>query len=375
MLAACGGGEDTPDPENLDELRSALKEKRDEAKELDTEIDELQAQIDKLDPPKEDVALVSIDSLSRTGFTTYIDIQGEIKADDPVNVVAETAGRITRLNFNEDDYVRKGQLVATLDLEQIDKQIDEVNVSLGLARETFQRQKRLWDQNIGSELQYLQTKNQVERLEQTLETLRFQQTKGKVYSPVSGVVEMVPTKQGEVAAPGAPILIVQDLSSVDVVAQVPERYLPKVRRGEQVKVRFPALDRELDARVTQIGRQINPANRTFEVEVRLPNRDGMLKPNLRSIIQIKDVDTDNVVVVPLNLVQEEVSGRKFVYTVGKGNTAQKTYITLGDTYEGDGIITSGLTGSEVIITDGALGLTEGQKLKVQPSRNGSLTEK
>ena len=369
FLVACGGAEvDYDDPKGLralevDQLRALLKEQRAEMKAVEAKMTALEEVIEEKDPAPEVAVLVVTEPLRTRDFETFVEVQGSVTSDEIVAATAEVAGRITRLTVDEGDNVRRGQLIATLDLESLDKQIAEIETSLSLARETYNRYQRLWDQNIGSEIQLLQSKNQVERLEKSLETIRFQQGKQNVYAPISGSVEQVFTKQGEIASPGLPIVQILDTRKVKVVVDIPETYLAAVQRGQTVKVNFPALNREIDAKVTQLGRTIDPNNRTFEMEIALNNTDGTLKPNLLAEVQFTDETFENAVVVPEQLVQQEVSGRSFVYvaeTGAEGTVARKKYVEIGTSYGGDIVINEGLEGNETLVTQGARTLSEGQ---------------
>lgn len=373
FLIACGGEtEELVIPEDIEEKRELLKEKRtalnaekEKLAKLEEQVAELQAAIQEQDPAFVKKSLVTTMQVEPTDFERFTEVQGTVKTDDNAAAVSEIGGRITRLTVEEGDRVRKGQLIATIDMEGIDKQRAELQTALGLAEEVYERQKRLWDQNIGSEIQFLQAKNNKERLEKSLETLNFQQTKANVYAPISGSVEMLMTKQGEVAAPGVPIVQILNTKEVKVVAEVPETLLRSVKTGEKVRVEFPALGRTDTIKITQIGRTINPANRTFSVEAELKNPDGELKPNLLAVIHLNDFSAPNVITLPLNRIQQEVTGKSFVMTVGPDNKAQKTYVETGESFNGEVIIKSGITPETVLVDKGARTVKEGDVLEVE----------
>lgn len=356
-------------PEDLNGKKEFLKNKKAELRQLTSLIEKTEQEIEGLIPDDQKArTLVTTAPVEMKNFERYVEIQAAVEAEDMVAASSETGGRILRMNFKEGSYIRKGQLIAKIDLEQIDKQIAELQTSMTLAKDVFERQERLWKQNIGSELQYLEAKNKVERLEKSLETIQFQQTKGNVYAPISGVVEMVNLKQGEMASPGMPILQILNTSKVKVVADIPETYLGKIKRGEMVTIKFPALDKEIQARISQIGRTIDPANRTFEAEINLNNSKGIYKPNLLASMLLNDFKAKNVPVIPVEMVQQEVSGKDYVYikTAGeKGAIAKKVYVETGENYNGEVIIKSGLTGGDELILDGARGLAENQLIKVE----------
>ncbi len=370
FLGACSQSPASETPETLEGKRALLKEKQMELKEVSNQIAQLEKEIAELDPQATAKArrLVTTGTVQRTDFRHFVEIQGSVQADDYVEVTSETAGRILRLTAKEGDYVRAGQLIGELDLEQLRKQIAEVEKSLELAKTVYERQKRLWEQNIGSEIQYLEAKNGKERLEKSLETLRHQLTKSKVYAPASGVVERELLQAGELAMPGAPILQILNPNKLKVVASVPETYLRAVKRGETVKVNFPALGLEQEARVSLIGTSIDPANRTFEVEADIQNQNGLLKPNLLAVMLIKDEEQKDVVSIPQEMVQQEVSGKDFVYIKGEaedGPVAQKVYVKTGKSYNGNVVIEKGLEGGEELILEGARGLAENEPIKIQ----------
>ncbi len=370
LLGACQpeAAKQSTIPTDLVGKRAYLKEKKAEFRELTRTIDKLETEINELAPPSEKAKkLVTTTSIELKDFKRFIEIQGVVESDDVVSVTSEVGGRIILYKIKEGQYVKKGQLLAKVDLEQIDKQEAELSKSLELAVELYERQGRLWKQNIGSEVQYLQAKNNKERIEKTMETIGFQKRKANIYAPISGVVDMEFLKLGDLAGPGMPIVQIINTSKVKVIANVPESYLGKVKKGEKVTVKFPALDQTTTARVSQLGRTINPANRTFEVEVELPNRKGILKPNLLSLMLINDFSTTNSVVIPIDLVQQEVSGKQYVYIVmdgQEGPTAKKIYIEIGENYEGEVVIIDGLTGSETLITKGSRNLSDGEFIEI-----------
>jgi RND family efflux transporter MFP subunit len=371
LLAACSAPQPEEGlPEDLDGKKSLLREKRAELQELTTLIDQLEKEIAEQDPNirSQQKSLVTTTQIVKRDFKHYAEVQGSVEADDLINVTSETPGIILELPWKEGDYIRKGQLVARLDLEQIKKQIAEVDKSLELANIVYERQSRLWEQNIGSELQYLEAKNNKERLEKTKETLEFQLTKGEIHSPVSGVVEVIVNESGELASPGAPIIQILNPNRLKVVADVPENFLTAVKRGDQVTIQYPAINEEQTVRVSQIGRTIDEANRTFEVEVNVGNYKGLLKPNLLAIMLINDYTEEDAVIIPLDAVQQEVGGKKFVFISvdgDEGSVAKKVYVTTGDSYRGDIVITSGLNGGESLILEGSRGLANNEAIQVQ----------
>lgn len=357
-------------PEDLAGKQAFLREKKSELQQLTQLIATVESQLDSLDPNRriDEGELVTTVPVERKDFQHFVEIQGAVQADNLVDVTSEAAGRIVKLTVKEGDAVRSGQLIAELDLEQINKQIAELEKSLELAKTVYERQSRLWEQNIGSEIQYLEAKNSKERLEKSLETLQFQLEKSKVYAPASGVVDREVLQSGEMAMPGAPIVQILNTRKLKVVVDVPENYLRAVSVGDRVTVKFPALEQEQKARVSLIGRTVDPANRTFKVEANVSSINGLLKPNLLAVMLINDYEEPDVVTVPLETVQQEVGGKDYVFVAtsdGETKRAEKVYVTTGRSYENEIVITEGLQGGEELIMEGARGLVDQALIKIQ----------
>ena len=370
FLSSCQNNGKTTD--DLAGKKALLKEKKAALKTLENEIATLENEILVLDPPKEKPAvLVNATPIKMDTFQRYVDLQGAVTADDLVNVSAEAGGRIIKTYVDEGSRVRKGQLIAKLDLDVIQKQIDELETSLSLATTVFERQERLWEQEIGSEIQLLEAKNNKERLEKSLEILKSQLSKQNVYAPITGVVDREFLKEGEMASPGMPIIQILNTKKVTIVADVPEQYLGKIKRGDMVTISFPALNMEMQRRVTALGRTIDPANRTFKIEIETANPDGMLKPNLLAEIKFLELEVKDVIVAQIDYIMEEVSGRKYAFIESKKegkSIAQKVYITLGEAYNGNIIIKNGLNSGDVMITDGARNIAANDPIIISNSK-------
>ena len=375
LFSACSmeQTDDLAAPEDLAGKKQLLKEKEEELRVLTDYIAQLKSEIGELDPEafKIQKKLVTTTTIGKKDFEHFIEVQGIVEADDLVDATSEVAGRIIQLKVKEGQNVKTGQLIAKLDLEQVNKQIAELEKSLELANTVFERQSRLWEQNIGSEMQYLEAKNQKERLEKSLETLQFQLTKSEVYAPISGVVENVILQGGEVTVPGQPIVQILNTNKLKVVANVPENYLQAVQPGEMVAIKFPALNQEFSGRISMIGRTIDPANRTFKVEVNMGNKGRLFKPNLLAIMLINDYTEEDVVIVPLETIQQEVGGKNYLFVKEngeKGPVAKKIYVKTGKSYAGDIIVTQGLSGNEELILEGARGLAENESIEIQNAK-------
>lgn len=353
-------------PEDIAAKKALLKTKRAEAKALASFIDSLDQAIYRQDPSsrQEEKALVKTAPLERKDFYHYVEVQGTVTADDYVDVSAEVAGRILSLNVKEGQAVKKGQLIATIDPEATKKQIAELETGIELAQTVYERQKRLWDQQIGSEIQFLQAKNNVDRLNKNLELLNLQLKKTNVYAPVSGEVQRVVLQSGELASPGMPIIMMINMSNLKVVVDLPEKYLGSVKKGERIEVHFPALGKDLTLPVTLIGNVINSGNRTLPVELALNGANAtMMKPNLLALAKINDLTVDKAISVPIELVQQEIGGKDYIL-IAENNKAKKVYVKTGESYDGNILITEGLEGNETIIVEGARGLLNGMTIEV-----------
>ncbi len=373
IMMGCQPKTESTYPSDLEGQRKLLSEKKTERKRIEDLIVKLEQDIQEKDPSVKILKKVTTTRLNRKDIERFVEVQGSIVADDYFTASTEVGGRVLSMNINEGDYVRRGQKIATVDMELIKKQIAEIQTSLDLAIEINSRQERLWKQNIGSEIQYLQAKNNKERLEKSLETIRFNMTKGDVFAPASGVVEKVMLKAGEMASPGSPILQILNVNKVKVSIDVPEKYLTKIKKGSRFKMELPTLEYEKTVRVTDIGRMIDPGNRTFKVEANISSNGGKIKPNLMAIAYILDYKIKDALSLDSELIQQDIDGASFVYVIGKSTQgatiATKKYIEIGESIDNQLIVTSGLMGDEVLIIDGARIVNEGQEIIIENNEN------
>ncbi len=369
ILMACNSEKKTSEnPTTLEGKRELLEKKKEDLAELEAEIAELIKDILEIDPALEKKKkIVTTTRVAKSDFEKYIEIEGIVIADETVNVVSETPGRIIELNVKEGDYVKKDDLIARIDLETYNKQKAELQTSLRLAKDIYERQAKLWAQNIGSEVQYLQAKNNKERIEKSLEILNYQLSKAYIYAPISGVVDREITKLGEFASPGMPIVQLLNIYNVKVSADLPERYITVLKRGMKVDVAFPSLDRNTTGRVSLLGRRIDPANRTLNFEVDVTNPGGILKPNLLSELKIREKNLIDTIVLPVELVQEDVAGEKYVIKVsrsGGDHIANRVSVDVGDIYEGNAVIIKGIKVGDEIVLDGARLVADGEVILI-----------
>ncbi|HHJ51535.1 MAG TPA: efflux RND transporter periplasmic adaptor subunit [Phaeodactylibacter sp.] len=349
-----------------DEKEYLLQEKKEALHKLQQEIEALEAELYP-QGKKEEALLVTQLEVQPKKFEHFVEFQGTVQSDELISVSTETGGRMTELKVREGQAVHKGQLVAVFDLSELEKQLAELETSLELARDLYERQQRLWDQQIGSEVQLLQAKNRVERLEKSKEALEARLAKARVYAPLSGQVERVLVHPGEVAAPGMPVVQLLNARKVKVVAEVPENYLSIARKGKKVEIDFPVIGEKRSARIDAVGQLINPSNRTFSVECYLDNPKGLLKPNLLGTIRLSDVQVEDALVIPIDLVQTEVGGKEFVYVIeeaGEELVAKKVYIETGLRQGSEVEVKTGLKAGDRLVRDGAYKVVDGQPLRL-----------
>lgn len=367
FLAACGGGDAKMEvPEKAADIRALITKKRDDIAKLEGEIKTLEDALGKVDTSAkiEKRILVTIQPVTVKTFQHFVNVQGNVAtAENPAAASSETGGRIVEMLAREGQPIKKGDLVARVNLESIQRSIDELSKSMELAEDIFKRQEKLWEQKIGSEVQYLQAKNQVESLQKTKERLEFELKKANVYAPASGIVEKVILNAGEVCGPGTPIIQIVNSANLKVIANVSENYLAAVKRGDNVRIAFPAINIEQEARISNIGRIINAGNRTFEVEMAVDSKGGLVKPNLLATVYIKDYEKTGVPVVASELIMQDVNGNNYVM-LRENDRAKKRIVQIGKTFQNETEILDGLKGGEELLVKGARQVVEGDLVDV-----------
>jgi membrane fusion protein, multidrug efflux system len=306
---------------------------------------------------------VSVIELKPTVFNHFIEVQGRVDADQNVNVYAEgTGGMVTRIFAKEGQQVVAGQVLAKLDDQIYQENLKGLQSSLDYVTSMYNKQKALWDQKIGSEAQYLDIKSKKDALESQVGALKEQIDMTNIKSPVSGTVEDVPVKVGQMVIPGIIVFRVVNLSSLKIVADLAEAYGSKVNNGDRVTVYLPDLKKEIEGKIDYSSKYINPTNRTFQVGVRLTSLDKNLKANMIAVLKINDYKAPDALVVPINTVQSDQAGTYVVIAekTAKGSVAKRVPVMAGETYKGLTEIKSGLKPGNLIITAGYLELDNGQ---------------
>jgi membrane fusion protein, multidrug efflux system len=336
-------------------VRDQIATYRKDVNTLNQKIAELEKKLIAMDPGSDNAQRVPVNilTLSYEPFNHYIQVSGTAEAVNEAYVSPELSGQLREIYVKEGDYVKKGQLLAKLNSEITESNIADMESALVLATTVYEKQQRLWEKGIGSEIQYLNAKNSKESLEQKLITLRAQLDMATVKSPVNGVVDEIYRKKGELAMPGVQLMQVVNLDELYINADVSESYLGQVNQGDTVKVEFPVYPGMLmEVPIYRKGNVIKPNNRTFTIQLKLKNPDQLLKPNILSKISINDFSADAALVVPSALIKQDISG-SYLYIVQQADNkliAKKVYITPGQSYEDKTMVISGLqTGQQVIV--------------------------
>ena len=352
----------------LDQKQAELEKLKKELGATKDKISALEDEIDKLDTTKKEdkSKLVAATIMMPQYFTHYIEIQGKVQGDEDVNISPESVGNVTEVLVREGDHVVKGQVLATLNDRITRQSMAEVQNQLELATDLYNKQKNLWDQKIGSEVQYLTAKSNKESLEKRLATMQQQLDMLRIKSPINGTVDMVNIKLGQSVAPGMACFRVVNLELLKVVGEVAESYIDKVHNGDSVKIYFPDFDKEIKSKVTYAGEDINNLNRTFNVEVRLNSTDRDFHPNMIAILKIADYSNKNAFVVPIGAVMKSIDGN-YVFVASNENgrlISKRKSVTLGMVYNGEAEIKSGLEKGDKVVTTGYQNLVEGDEIKI-----------
>jgi membrane fusion protein, multidrug efflux system len=309
---------------------------------------------------------VMVTGAQQSVFNHYLEVQGKVDGEDNIAVSSQMAGVITSVFVKEGDAVRKGQVLAQLDNSVLKQQIESVKTQLSFATNLYNKQKALWDQQIGSEVQYLSAKNNKESLEANLATLNDQMEMSRIKSPINGTVEEVNLKVGQMASPGLPAVRVVNFSTVKILADISEAYSSRIKVGNSVIVMFPDFNAEIDAKIHFTSKYINPTNRTFQTEIRLGPSKVEYRANMMAVVKINDYNNPSAFVIPVSLVRESTSG-KYVYVAKEENgklVARRQIVTVGSTYNGKAEITNGIAKGDLVITTGYSSLMDGQLIKV-----------
>ncbi|MCG8340887.1 MAG: efflux RND transporter periplasmic adaptor subunit [Cytophagales bacterium] len=307
--------------------------------------------------------LVTTRKVAIKKFEKFLEVSGEVASRKNILLSASVPGTVEKIPVSEGMVVQQDELLVLLDTATERKRIAELKTALELATTVYERQDRLWQQNIGTEIQHLKAKNNKASLERQLATAYTQLEKMIIKAPFMGNVDEVFIREGETALPGSRLVRIVNLSDLYVEADLSERYVGKIKKGDQVKIKLPSLNKTISSSISAVGQVINEDNRTFTVEVKIPIRDKNLKPNLLATMEVKELEQANAVVIPTYLVQQDNRGDYvFIieeYSVDQLYKAKKVYIQRGYSYGGETTVLAGLTGEEKLIDQGFRQVDEG----------------
>jgi RND family efflux transporter MFP subunit len=365
LLLSCSKNANEASIEQLisDKNVTALQAKKATIQAELTKIDDALASLDV----KKEEALVSVQTIKDTVFNHYLEVQGSVNTKENILVQPEFSGTLTALNVKAGQRVSKGQILGRVDDAGMSQQLASIENQYALAKTTFERQKNLWDKKIGSEIQFLQAQAQMISAQKAVAQMRAQVAKTVIRAPFSGTIDDVFVERGQVVAPSPQGLMrIVNLSNMYVSTTVPETYIGKLKVGTVVDVFLTSLGKTYKGKVRQVANFINPSNRSFGIEVSVPNPDNLLRPNQVAKLKIIDYTVNNAIIVPTNVVQEDGEHNKFVFIAtnvsGKKGVAKKVLVKVGKSSDNVTEILSGLSANDVIVTEGANNIADGMKL-------------
>jgi len=329
---------------------------------ISAKITVLQAQVGKKDSVKS--VDVSTTVVNLGSFTNYVQLQGRIDAQDNVMAYSQSAGSITAIYVKPGAHVSKGQVLVQLDNSVLNQNIAQAETQVSLNKTLYDRQKNLWDQKIGTEVQFLQAQTALQSSQKQVASLRQQADMYRIVSPINGTIDQMDLKLGQIISPGANGIRIVNADNLKVKADVPESYSGSVNQGDKVLILFPDANDSLKANVTFAAKVIDPGSRSFNVEIKLPYNKS-LRPNMTAIIKIADYSKKNTLVVPLKAIQRSETG-DYVF-VDAGGFAKKILVKVGNTYGGQSEILTGLKAGDQLVTEGASEIEDGDKIRVLAS--------
>ena len=365
LLFSCGKKEENANIDSLIASKNLVSIKAKRA-ELQTQLTQLDNAIAELDVKKTEEALVTVETVKDTVFSHYLEVQGNVNTKENLIIYPQFAGILNTVNVIAGQKVSKGQVLGTIDDGGLSQQLAQLENQLALAKTTFERQKRLWDQKIGSEIQYLQAQTNMVSQQKAVSQMKAQLAKTRVIAPFNGVIDELIAERGQVVGPGQGLMRIVNLNNMFVSTTVPESYIGKLKVGTEVSVYLASLGKSFNGKIRQVGNNINPNNRSFGIEVSVPNTDNLLRPNQVAKLKITDYTNAKAVVVPSNVIQEDAEGNQFVFEVtsvkDKTGIAKKVIVKVGKTSDNFTEILSGLEPKTILVGDGVKTVSEGMKL-------------
>ena len=353
---------------DLETLKKKKKEYVDLMNDLRLDLNDINNGIILLDE-NEQIQVISKFNVIEKEFTTYVELQANLKSRKNVVILSEFQGALKNLFVREGQLVKKGELLAEINDSGLKEQLDQMLIQANYTKDNFDRIKRLWEKNIGSEMQFLKAKSDFETNNKMVEQIRDQLSKTKIYAPFDGEIDEIISNLGSNLVPGSPILRVVNLDIIYAEAQVPEKYVSSIELGTEALVSIPLLNKEVTSKIVQSGNFINPNNRTFRVEAPVENKDKRIKQNLNARIKIKNYSNIKALVVPLRVIREDASGRPFIYKLAETDKKDilltvKIFVETGANNDEEIEITKGLSIGDIIVLEGANNVEDNQRVRV-----------
>ncbi len=353
---------------DLETLKKKKKEYVDLMNDLRLDLNEINNGIMLLDE-NEQIQVISKFNVIEKEFITYVELQANLKSRKNVVILSEFQGALKNFFVREGQLVKKGELLAEINDSGLKEQLDQMLIQANYTKDNFDRIKRLWEKNIGSEMQFLKAKSDFETNNKMVEQIRDQLSKTKIYAPFDGEIDEIISNLGSNLVPGSPILRVVNLDIIYAEAQVPEKYVSSIELGTEALVSIPLLNKEVTSKIVQSGNFINPNNRTFRVEAPVENKDKRIKQNLNARIKIKNYSNIKALVVPLRVIREDASGRPFIYKLVETDKKDilltvKIFVETGANNDEEIEITKGLSIGDIIVLEGANNVEDNQRVRV-----------
>ena len=373
LIIACSGDQSETtsnliNAKDLNGLKTKKEEKLKILNALKAELNQINAAISDLDP-SEKLPLISIFEVKPENFDHYIEIQANIKTRQNLMLYPEYNGILKKVYVEEGQKVKKGKILAKIDDAGLKNQLEQLQIQTNLSKITYERTKRLWDQNIGSEMNLLQAKTKYESQLKTIAQLNKQLQRTQILAPFSGTIDEIVANTGANLMPGqTPVMRIVNLKKMYTEASVPERYIEQIKKGTSAIVKIPMLDREYQTTVRQTGNFINPNNRSFRVETLLPNPDEMIKPNLNCKLKINDYSNPEALMIPLRIIKENARGEKYVFKLkldGKDQVylTKQVFLQLGKNSMDKIEVLEGIQAGDLLVDEGAIIVENNQRVK------------
>ncbi len=375
VLSSCGDKsavsiEDLIVQGDLEAIRAKKSEISGQQKDLEGQLRQLDSAIATF-AGNEKLPLVTTFAAEARKFDHFLELQGDVKTKQNVLIYPEMAGTLQRVFVKEGQRVNKGQTLASIDDGGMGSQLAQLKTQTELAKTTFERQKRLWEQKIGSEIQYLQAKATYEANENAVKQVQSQLGKSTIRAPFSGIIDNVIKDQGTVVSPGpgSEVFRIVNLSDMYIEVNVPESYLGDIRKGKEAIVYFPVLGDTVMTKIRQTGNFINPSNRSFTIEIPVPNKEGTIKPNLTAKVNINDYTSEKAIVIPQSIISENAEGQQYVYVASNADDGKavvnKSIITTGRNQGSMVEVLSGIADGDQLVREGARSVKDGQKVEIK----------